>query len=83
MAPYYERNGTYGRLLALAVAEAYRGHGIGRGLIKAAEAWLAQRGATAIVVGTGHHRERAHRFYEQAGYTSTGIRYVKELGPAR
>ena len=81
IAPFYERNGTYGRLLALAVTEAYRSSGIGRVLVEAAEAWLIERGATAIVVGTGHHRRRAHRFYERAGYKSTGIRYVKELAP--
>ena len=79
LAPFYERNGIYGRLLVLAVSDAYRRKGIGRGLVKASEAWVASRGAIAMLVMTAHHREHAHRFYAGIGYTSTGLRFVKEL----
>ena len=79
IAPFYERNGVYGQLLALAVAEAYRGKGVGRALVDAAEAWLTEREATTIVVNSGSHRKDAHGFYERAGYELTGIRFVKEL----
>jgi GNAT superfamily N-acetyltransferase len=82
VAPFYERNGTYGRLLALVVDERYRGAGIGQRLVEAAEGWLRSRGATTIVVNSGHHRDGAHRFYERLGYSSTGIRFVKELTSA-
>lgn len=80
LAPYYERNGTYARLLALAVSEAHRRNGLGRALVKAAEAWARARGARAMLVNTGHHRESAHRFYGAIGYASTGLRFVQELG---
>jgi GNAT superfamily N-acetyltransferase len=79
IAPYYERDGTYGRLLILAVAERYRRRGIGRALVDSAEAWSAAHGATLMLVNSGRHRHDAHRFYERAGYVSTGVRFVKDL----
>jgi GNAT superfamily N-acetyltransferase len=57
LAPNYERNGAYGRLLVLAVAEPYRGSGVGRALVDKAETWLTTRGATTIVVNSGDHRK--------------------------
>jgi GNAT superfamily N-acetyltransferase len=76
---YYERNGIYGRILVLAVGEAYRRHGLGRALVGASEAWAASRGAHAMLVNTAHHRQHAHRFYAGIGYASTGLRFVKEF----
>jgi GNAT superfamily N-acetyltransferase len=82
LAPYYERNGVYGRLLVLVVDDTRRGSGIGGALVKAAEDWAASQGATAILVNSAHHRHDAHEFYERVGYRSTGVRFVKKLDPA-
>jgi GNAT superfamily N-acetyltransferase len=79
IAPCYERNGIYGRLLILAVAEQYRRRGIGRALVDSAEAWSAAQGARLMLVNSGLHRHDAHRFYERAGYASTGLRFVKDI----
>ncbi len=76
---YYEKNGTYGRLLALVVDEKMKGHGIGASLVAEAEGWLNERAVGSIVVNSGKQRNDAHRFYERLGYEETGLRFVKLL----
>lgn len=76
---YYEKNGVYGRLLALVVDEGQRGQGIGTSLVAEAERWLKERGAVSVMVNSGRQRSEAHRFYRQLGYSETGLRFVKEL----
>jgi GNAT superfamily N-acetyltransferase len=82
LAPFYERNGTYCRLLVLAVDDQYRRQGIGRVLVRAAEDWAMEHGAAVMLVNTSHRRHDAHRFYERTGYDSTGLRFVKALQSA-
>jgi GNAT superfamily N-acetyltransferase len=55
-------------ITGLVVGEAARCHGIGRQLVGAAEAWARTRGAQRLRVRSRLERERAHRFYERAGY---------------
>ncbi|PSB23082.1 GNAT family N-acetyltransferase [filamentous cyanobacterium CCP1] len=76
---YYEKNGIYGRLLALVVDEKWRSQGVGASLVAKAECWLKERKATSIVVNSGKQRGAAHRFYERLGYEETGLRLVKLL----
>src|SRR6187402_2507623 len=56
--PWYEKNGTYVRLLAFVVSENYRGQGIGKLLIQAVEEWAKEIGANSVVLSSGNRDER-------------------------
>jgi ribosomal protein S18 acetylase RimI-like enzyme len=79
VGPLYESDDLYGQIMALAVAGARQGGGVGRMLMQAAETTLIQRGARVSVVTSGQHRANAHAFYEKNGYAFTGRRYKKTL----
>jgi GNAT superfamily N-acetyltransferase len=70
------------QVMGLVVDEAMRSGGIGRDLLRSAEAWAATRGCRRMLVGTRVTRERAHRFYEREGYAveKTSYFFEKELG---
>jgi ribosomal protein S18 acetylase RimI-like enzyme len=76
---FYEEDGYYGQLMALAVATERQRRGIGRMLVQAVEAFLIERGVSVLVVTSGNHRADAHAFYESNGYEFTGRRYEKTL----
>lgn len=65
----------------LVVAQPMRGQGIGGQLVDAAEAWARTRGAVRIRVRSRQERERAHQFYERAGYerVKTQVVFSKPL----
>jgi predicted N-acetyltransferase YhbS len=71
---FYEKNGVYGRIVALVVEQALQGQHIGSSLVAEGERWLKTRGVRTIIVNSGTHRQAAHRFYEHLGYQATGIR---------
>src|SRR4030081_748625 len=75
----YEHNSPSGRILALVVSEKMRGRGVGHALIAAAERDLAQKNISRVAVNTRFERKEAHEFYEKAGSTRNGFRFVKEL----
>ena len=60
----------------LVVTEAARGAGIDADLLRAAEAWAQSHGYTQLRVRSRVERERAHRFYERAGYARDKIQLV-------
>jgi GNAT superfamily N-acetyltransferase len=76
---YYEKNGVYGRLLALVIDEKHRRQGIGASLVERDEGWLREHKVTSIVVNSSKYRSEAHCFYKQLGYEETGLRFVKAL----
>lgn len=81
---YFEKNGSYGRLLALVVDSGARGRGVGGALVREAERGVFGRGGAVLVVNSGNHRAEAHCFYQQQGYSATGVRFIKTLSaPAR
>jgi len=69
-------------IVALVVDSRWRGQGIGRVLLKAAEGWATQRGCSTLRVRTNIVRQGAHEFYSRNGYqhTKTSVTLVKELG---
>ena len=75
----YKHNSPSGRILALVVSDKMRGRGVGHALIAAAEKDLAQKNISRVAVNTRFERKQAHEFYEKAGYTRNGFRFVKEL----
>ncbi len=79
---FYEGDGQYGQIMALAVAPEHQRRGIGCTLVQAAESILVARGARVLVVTSGNQRADAHAFYEKNGYAFTGRRYKKNLGPS-
>jgi ribosomal protein S18 acetylase RimI-like enzyme len=79
---FYEGDGEYGQIMALAVAKEHQRRGVGCALVQAAESIFVARGARVLVVTSGNQRADAHAFYEKNGYAFTGRRYKKTLGPS-
>ena len=77
----YEHNDPTARILALVVDQSVRGIGVGKALVAAAEADLADRNIIRLAVNTRLTRKEAHAFYERVGYEKNGFRYVKNLSP--
>jgi ribosomal protein S18 acetylase RimI-like enzyme len=68
------------QIVGLVVDAASRSGGVGRELLRAAEALAADRGCRNMVVGTRVTRERAHRFYVREGYTLQKTSHFLEKG---
>jgi len=73
---------TCAEVLGLVVDEPARGAGIGEALLRAAEDWARSAGCVRVRVRSRDTRERAHRFYERAGYARNKVQLVllKPLG---
>jgi GNAT superfamily N-acetyltransferase len=63
----------------LAVDPGRRSRGIGKGLLDAAKAWAAERGATHLELDSGEARADAHRFYEREEPSSRTVCFGWEL----
>lgn len=70
-------------LRALVVDERWRGRGIGRELVRAAERWAQGAGCSTIWVRSNIKRVQAHPFYERLGYShlKTSFVFTKRLEP--
>jgi GNAT superfamily N-acetyltransferase len=80
VTPSFVRSTPDGQIIALVVAETHRGRGIGRELMKRAEAWLADKGVKRVSLTSGLHRASAHAFYRACSYEQTGLRFVHTIG---
>lgn len=70
------------RITALAVDPMAQRRGVGRLLLREAEAHARKAGAVRIELTSAPHRQEAHTFYRACGYGDGALRFVKRLGDA-
>jgi GNAT superfamily N-acetyltransferase len=83
--PFIERDGWWGRVVALVTAESVRGQGVGRELMDCAEKLAREFGCVRMEVTSANRREGAHAFYERIGYVNNADRsgrFLKQLSPS-
>jgi GNAT superfamily N-acetyltransferase len=76
---HIEHDGPAARLTALVVDENARGQGIARQLADVFEQWAQQNGASKATLTSSLHREDAHAAYTKLGWSTTGVRFAKDL----
>jgi GNAT superfamily N-acetyltransferase len=69
----------YAEVLELVVRKESQGRGIGKRLLRRAEAQAAAWGYQRVRLGSGAHRTEAHAFYEHVGYTKSRAGHTFEL----
>ena len=69
----------YVKINGLGVRGEYRGKGIGKALLEAAERIAIDNGAPYVGLASGFAREDAHAFYEHLGYKRTSYWFRKNL----
>jgi GNAT superfamily N-acetyltransferase len=83
--PFIERDGWWGRVVALVTAESVRGQGVGRELMAHAEELAREFGCVRMEVTSANRRTGAHAFYERIGYVNYADRsgrFLKEFTPS-
>ncbi|GAB3431036.1 GNAT family N-acetyltransferase [Flindersiella endophytica] len=86
ISPFFERTGSWGRIVALVVSDQARRQGVGSRLVTAAESFAASRGCVRMEVTSADRRDDAHGFYRSSGYVSqTGrsSRFLRDLDGTR
>jgi ribosomal protein S18 acetylase RimI-like enzyme len=76
---YMALRGPAGVLYDIVVDPARRGQGVGRQLLEATLAMLAERGAPRVVLSTAEQNEPAQRLFASAGFRRTMIEMTREL----
>jgi GNAT superfamily N-acetyltransferase len=82
ICPFFERAGSWGRIVALVVSDQARSHGVGRRLVTAAESFAASRGCVRMEVTSADGRRDAHEFYRRRGYldqAGRSSRFLRDL----
>ena len=69
-------------IVALVVASAARGRGVGRVLVEHAKRWAAGHGCRRLSVTSAERRADAHAFYPACGMPYTGRRFSTDIRQA-
>ncbi|MGW0940895.1 GNAT family N-acetyltransferase [Streptomyces sp. NPDC002666] len=86
VCPFFERDGSWGRIVALVVSGRARGRGVGSRLVAAAESFAVTRGCVRVEVTIGERRQDAHEFYRRCGYldqAGKSSRFLRDLPTGR
>jgi GNAT superfamily N-acetyltransferase len=86
VCPFFERAGSWGRIVALVVSDRERGRGVGAHLLTAAESYATSRGCDRMEVTSADRREGAHEFYRHRGYVDQAgrsSRFLRDLDETR
>lgn len=84
VCPFFERDGSWGRIVALVVSDRARGRRVGSQLVAAAESFAATRGCLRMEVTSSDRRQDAHEFYRRCGYidqAGKSSRFLRDLPP--
>lgn len=68
LTPRFERDGWWAQVVALVTAESARRTGIGRELMRRAEARAVEAGCDMLALNSSRERSGAHAFYRRLGY---------------
>ena len=82
VCPFFERAGSWGRIVALVVSDQARRQGVGAQLVAAAESFAAGRGCVRMEVTSAERRQDAHEFYLRRGYldqAGRSSRFLRDL----
>lgn len=76
---YFHLGQRIARLSSLVVSETVRGQQLGKQLLQAAEQWAQEQGCVQLELTSSVKRDRAHVFYQRAGYDGSSLRFVRRL----
>ena len=82
ICPFFERAGSWGRIVALVVSDQARRQGVGGQLVAAAESFAASHGCVRVEVTSADRRQDAHGFYLRRGYldqAGRSSRFLRDL----
>lgn len=77
--PVIHRPTAVGRITALVVLPEAQGTGVGKALVRAAEAHFTTLGLERVEVTSGLSHRPAYDFYRHLGYADHGLRFAKGL----
>jgi ribosomal protein S18 acetylase RimI-like enzyme len=76
---YMSLRGPAGVVYDIVVDPDHRGRGVGRQLLDATIAALAERGSPRVLLSTAERNEAAQRLFERAGFRRTMIEMTREV----